>query len=189
MQCGCSGPGDGEVHLWGLLMEAWGGASVGCCCHPSNWFWYYCTLLLLHLQQGCELLVRKSPLSHLETSFLLHFAKGDLAQDEEWAHEHLLPLDRDWAVPIAPQNHALIRCWCSSPCNSAMNWSCCLQGWMLSINSYCPWYTCSPTPRIFWSEDPRRVLTEGCSGAISLTMVVCCEWGAFACVTLAPSFT
>ena len=43
--------------------------------------------------------------------------------------------------------------------------------------SYCPQCTCSTTSRISWSVDLRRVLTDRWSGAISLAMVVWCEWG------------
>ena len=157
-------------------MEAWGGTSLSCCCHTGDWLWCCHTPLLLHLLWGCELLIRESPLSHLATCSLLLPTKGDLAQVEEWAHKCLFPLDRGWAVTIAPQCPALTRCWLSSSCKSAMNWSCHLWGEMLGANRHCPWYTCSTTSNISWSVDPRKVLTEECSWAVSLDMAVCCKW-------------
>ena len=178
-QCSCSsawcehsGLGDGEVCLWGLLMEAHGGASLGCC-YPSDWLWCHHALLLLW---GHVLLIRESPLSCLATSFLLS-TKSDLAQDDKQAQEHLLPLDMDWALPITPCRPALTKCWPSSLCSLAMNLLCCMWGRMLGTNLFCPWYICSTTSRISWSVDPRRVPTNGLSGTISFVVAVWCELG------------
>ena len=86
------------------------------------------TLVLLHFAStasamGHELLNRESPLSCMATSFILLSTDDDPAWGEEWAHKGLLPLDRDGAVHITLWSPALTRCWPSSSCSSAMNWS------------------------------------------------------------------
>ena len=129
------------------------------------------------MPQSHKFLIRESPHNHLATSFLPLTAESDLAQDEQQAHKCPLPLDRDWAVPAAPWSPALTRHWSSSSCSSAMNWSWDLQGSTLGSNWYYPLYTCSTTYGISQSVDPMKVLTEGCSGAISSAMAVCCGWG------------
>ena len=172
--CGHGGLGDGKVHLWDH-MEAWQGALL-VCWHPGNWLWCCCTLLLLPLLLSHELLIRESPLGHLAASFLLLSAEVDLAQDEEHVCKCLLPLDRDWAVPITPQSPALTRHWPNSSCSSVMNWSWSLWVSMLSTISYCPLYTYSATSRISSSVYAKRVLTEGCSRDILSAIAVCWGW-------------
>ena len=115
---GCSGLGNGEVCLWGLL-EAWEGVLLACWCSVNGLC--CCSLLLWPLLWGHELLDRESPLGCLAISFLLPSSEGDLAWDEEWAHEHLLPLNRDWAVAVALLRLTLTRHLLSSSCSLAIN--------------------------------------------------------------------
>ena len=181
MWCGCGGLGDGEVCLWGLV-EAWGGVSLPCWC-PGNWLWHCCALLLLPMLQGCELLNKWSPISHLATSFLLVSAEGDLA----WKSRPTS--DRDRAVPIVLQSPAFTRYWPSSWCSLAKNWSWHLHGSMLGATSHWPPYSCSATSRISWSVDPKIILTEGCSGAVFWPCWFVAGGDVFVNATVIPSFT
>ena len=161
---------------WGMPVGVCGnlGGGLPACWHSGGWLWYCCILLLWPLLWGYELLNRESPLNHLATSFILPSAEGDLAQGEEQAHKCLLPLDRDWAVAVALWRLVLTRHLPSSLCSLAVNWSWSLQGTTCGITLYCPLYSCSATSMISWLVDPKRVLTEGCSGAISSAVSVCC---------------
>ena len=146
--------------LWGLV-EAQGGVLLACW-HPGPgyWLWCCCALLLWTLLQGHKSLNRESPLSHLATSFLLLSAEGDLVSGEEQTCEHILPLDRDWTVPIALHGPALTSHWPSSLGSLAINWAWHLWGSTLGGTSYCPLYTHSTTSRISCLVDPKRVLKQ-----------------------------
>ena len=168
MQCGLGGLGDGK----GMPVGSCGSLRMCLACCLMLWQ----QTLLLHSAsmasaRGHELLDRESPLVHLAIFFLLPSTEGDLAQDGGWACEHLLLLDRDWAVAITLLRPALTRHLLSSSCSSDIKWSRILQASTLGATSYCPLHTHSATSRISWLVDHRSILRGYFFGHISLLWV------------------
>ena len=65
-----------------------------------------------------------------------------------------------WCFP------ALAMHWFSPWHSSIMYSSCCQLGSSLGVSTYSPQYTCSAMSRISQSVDPKRTLTEGCTGPL-----------------------
>ena len=124
-----------------------------------------------------DCLIKESYLSHLAASTPLGQAEGDWVHDGKQPWEHLLPHEVHLAGTNASWRPALAMYWLSSRCSSTMYSSCHQWGSSLCTSTYSPQYTCSTTSRISWSVDPRRVLTEGWAGAITLAISICWVWG------------
>ena len=104
-------------------------------------------------------------------------AKGDYIHEDEWLQEHLWLWEKGLAESSPSLRPALAMHWLSSCCSSIMHSSCNQQGSSLWVSTYSPWYTCSMMSSISPSVDPRRVLIEGCAGAITLAISIGGAWG------------
>ena len=92
-----------------------------------------------------------------------------------------------WCGLEASSNHACqLSCWYSSVMYSSCQLVVEFTG---GLAHTLPGTLVLPCPEISWSVDPRRVLTEGWSGATSSAMSACCALGVPSCVSflLPPS--